>query len=106
MTPVVAALKIEEAAFVEKGWTEEQMATIKQLCDRVVLYLGKRVQKSNHPKEIRVMQCCQNMDALHDFKTLYDATMKNIRSKERQGFNHYTAAALRMKAKSIIQQCP
>ena len=68
MAPIVAALKIEEAAFVEKGWSAAQMATIKELCDRVVQYLGKRVRESYNPKEIRVMRCCQNMDALHDFK--------------------------------------
>ena len=32
--------------------------------------------------------------------------MKNIRSKEREGFKHYAAAAFLMKANSIIQKCP
>ena len=68
MTPIIAALKLEEAHFVEKGWTAKQMATIKKLCDRVVMYLYERVRKASDPQEIHVMQCCQNMDALHDFK--------------------------------------
>lgn len=52
------------------------------------------------------MQCCQEMDALHDFKTLYDTTMKNIHNKEKQGFKAYTTVAKEMKLACASTHCP
>merc|ERR1712032_1341513 len=51
------------------------------------------------------MQCCLKMDAMHDFKTLYDATMKNIKKKEAEGFKHFTVMEHDMQASSDID-CP
>merc|ERR1712032_745725 len=46
------------------------------------------------------------MDALHDFKTLYDATMENIRRKESSGFKSYTQVAGEMTFLIASGVCP
>merc|ERR1712032_1731038 len=51
------------------------------------------------------MQCCLKMDAMHDFKTLYDATMKNIKKKEAGGFKRFTVMEHQIQASSDID-CP
>ena len=104
MAPSVSAFKDCEAHFVETDWTEDDMNIIQEHRARVVSYLGSRVQKAAEREQIRIMRCCINMDVLHDFKTLYDATMQNIRNKEPAGLKMYTETARKMQAAAT--KCP
>ena len=52
------------------------------------------------------MECCLKMDVLNDFKTLYDATMKNIRFQEREAFIKYIAVVRQIQMKVCIVTRP
>ena len=104
MVPIVSAFKNYEQDFVAHGWTHADQQSIKGNCDEVAAYLGSRVQEAAGYQQIRIMQCCLKMDVLHTFKTLYDATMGNIRHKERVGFNYYTATV--HNAQNALIKCP
>ena len=101
--PSVSALKECQEHFVAHGWTSDDVSIIEEHAELVISYLGSRVQEAFNPKQIRIMRSCINMDVLHDFKTLYDATMKNVRSKELSGFNSLLLVAQKMDKKT---ECP
>jgi len=103
----IAAFKVCEKRFLENGfWVEEDLATIRQHADTVVQYLLKRVREASSPQQVQIMRCCLHMDALHDFKTLYDATMENIRRKESSGFKSYTQVAGELTLFATSCVCP
>ena len=105
MRPSVKAFNICLKHFVEnEGWSDEQQATILEHRDIVVEYLGQRIHAVGDPEKQNIMRCCLEMDALHDFKTLYDATMMNIRNKETEGFKTYSAIVPKLQAKCNV--CP
>ena len=73
---------------------------------QVLRYLRGRVDEASDSHQCRIQECCLKMDVLHDFKTLYDATMKNIRFKEREGFAKYNAVARKAKTNATQVTCP
>ena len=105
MTPSVDAFKACLENFVDnEGWSAEQQSTILEHHDVVVEYLGQRVEEAANPKARRIMHCCLEMDVLHDFKTLYDATMMNIRNKESEAFEEYNTIVPQLQAQCSV--CP
>ena len=96
-----------ESRLLENGsWAQEDLDIINNHRDVVVQYLVKRVEGASDPQQIKIMHCCLEMDVLHDFKTLYHATMKNICAKEADGFKVYTQVAQELKAAAPPSNCP
>ena len=103
MKKCIEALKSFERKLLRNGeWEERDVIQIKSICNQVLDYLHQRVTGVLHPQQIKIMKCCLKMDVLYDMKTLYDATMNNIRFKERDGFKKYVAAA--RKARTLAEK--
>jgi len=99
--------KTQEKKLLECGeWSQWDIMAITLSSTEVLRYLGHRVNQGFESQNVRIMRCCLKMDVLHDFKTLYDATMKNIRFKEREGFVKYMAVVSNMKKRVSERSCP
>ena len=103
----IKTLKAQERKLLRHGqWTEEDMMVITDNSNQVLRYLSRRVAKASDVRQVRIMRACLKMDVLYDFRTLYDATMSNIRAKERDGFAKYMAVARKAKEMVAKVTCP
>ena len=105
MAQNISTLKVYEEKFLSQGWTDEDIVAIKSQCEHVVQYLGERVEHAHSREQVRIQQCCLKMDVMYDFKTLYGATMGNIKKKEPEGFKRFTDMAREMQV-AAFGDCP
>ncbi len=87
LKPIVEELKLHELTLRNNGyWDEEAVVDLhRQIVDKLI----SRIEEAKTPEQMKIMSCALNMDQLHDFKTLYESTMNNIKMKEKLYFNRF-----------------